>query len=47
MEITFGSNNKLKKYIKFQSFIPIKIGLKNTIEWYKKFKLKSLLDLYK
>ena len=47
MEITFGSNNKLKKYTKFQSFIPIKIGLKNTLEWYKKFKQKSLLDLYK
>jgi UDP-glucuronate 4-epimerase len=47
MEITFGSNNKLKKYTKFQNFIPIKTGLKNTLEWYKKFKQKSLLDLYK
>ena len=47
MDITFGSNNKLKKFIKFQNFISIKTGLKNTIEWYKKFKKKELFDLYK
>lgn len=47
MEITFGSNNKLKRYINFQRFVPVSIGLKNTIEWYKKFKKKNLFDLYR
>ena len=43
MDITFGSNDKLKKFIKFQNFISIKTGLKNTIEWYKKFKKKRIV----
>jgi UDP-glucuronate 4-epimerase len=47
MEITFGSNNKLKKYLKIKKFTPIELGLKKTINWYKSFPEKNLFNLYR
>ncbi len=42
MKITYGSNDKLIKYIKFKNFTAIKDGLKETIKWFNEFKNKSL-----
>ena len=47
MEITFGSNNKLKKYLKIKKFTSINAGLKKTIKWYINFPKKNLLNLHK
>jgi len=43
MKITYGSNKKLIKYIKFKRFTSIKYGLITTIKWFEEFKNKSLL----
>tara|TARA_B100000989_G_scaffold294780_1_gene274523 strand:- start:698 stop:1669 length:972 start_codon:yes stop_codon:yes gene_type:complete len=42
MKITYGSNTKLIKYIKFKKFTTIKNGLHETIKWFKKFNNKNL-----
>jgi len=47
MKITYGSNKHLLKFINFKKFKPFKDGLKETINWYKKFKYKKLLELHK
>ncbi len=43
MKITFGSNKRLIKYIKYTRFTDIKNGLNETIKWFKEFKNKKLL----
>ena len=35
---TFGSNKKIVSILKLKKFISYKVGIKNTIEWYKKSK---------
>lgn len=47
MKITYGSNKKLLKFINFKKFMPFKDGLRETINWYKNFKYKKLLELHK
>jgi UDP-glucuronate 4-epimerase len=47
MEITFGSNLKLKKFLKIKKFTSISDGLNKTIKWYNNFAEKKLLDLHK
>lgn len=47
MEITYGSNIYLKKFIKIKNFTNIYFGLKKTIEWFNKFPKKNLFNLYK
>ena len=47
MKITYGSNKYLLKFIDFKKFTTIKEGLRKTINWYKKFKYKKLLELHK
>ena len=42
MKITYGSNKKLIKYIKFQKFTNIENGLNKTIKWFKEFRNKNL-----
>ena len=42
MKITYGSNKKLIKYIKFRKFTDFKDGLNETIKWFKEFKNKNL-----
>ncbi len=41
MKITYGSNKRLIKYIKFKKFTAIKDGLNETLKWFKEFKNKS------
>ena len=36
---THGDNKKIKKIVNFKNFTPIDIGVKKTIEWYKKNKI--------
>ena len=40
---TFGSNNKIRKFLKIKKFTKISIGLKNTINWYFKNKIFKVL----
>ena len=47
MKITYGSNKYLLKFIDFKKFTTINEGLRKTINWYKKFKYKKLLELHK
>jgi UDP-glucuronate 4-epimerase len=47
MKITYGSNKYLLKFIDFKKFTTINQGLRKTIDWYKKFKYKKLLELHK
>jgi UDP-glucuronate 4-epimerase len=47
MKITYGSNKYLLKFINFKNFTSINHGLRKTINWYKKFKYKKLLELHK
>lgn len=47
MDITFGSNNKIKKFIKIKKFTKIFNGLKETIGWYNNFPKKNLFNLHK
>jgi UDP-glucuronate 4-epimerase len=47
MKITYGSNKHLLRFINFKKFTSINEGLKRTINWYKKFKYKKLLELHK
>ena len=47
MIVTYGSNKKLLKNIKYKKFTSIETGLKKTINWYKKFKNKKSLFLHK
>ena len=42
MKITYGSNKKLIKYIKYKKFTKIKDGLNETIKWFEGFKNKNL-----
>jgi hypothetical protein len=34
---THGDNKKIKKKRLIQNFTPLKIGIKNTLDWYKKY----------
>ena len=36
---THGNNKKILKLIKKKKFVELSLGLKNTVEWYKKYKL--------
>ena len=36
---THGDNKKIKKIVDFKRFTPIDVGVKKTIEWYKKNKI--------
>ena len=47
MEITYGSNTNLKKFVKINNFTNIYFGLKKTIEWYNEFPKKNLFNLHK
>ena len=47
MKITYGSNKHLLKFINFKKFTSFKDGLRETINWYKKFKHKKFLELHK
>jgi UDP-glucuronate 4-epimerase len=40
---TFGSNNKIRKFLKIKKFTKISIGLKNTINWYFENKIYKVL----
>jgi UDP-glucuronate 4-epimerase len=40
---TFGSNKKIKKFLKIKKFTKISIGLKNTINWYFENKIYKVL----
>ena len=44
---TYGDNSRIKKLIKFKNFISIEKGIKNTVNWYKKFKNKDQLKFEK
>ena len=47
MDITFGSNSEIKKFVKIKKFTKIANGLTATIDWYNKFPKKYLFNLYK
>ena len=47
MNVTYGSNEKLLKKIKYKKFTDIESGLKKTIKWYKSFSNKKVLNRYK
>ena len=47
MNITYGSNQKLKSVIGKFEFTKIENGLKKTVDWYKLFKHKKLVDIHK
>ena len=47
MNITYGSNKKLIKEINYRKFISIETGIRKTINWYKRYPKKKLLDIYK
>tara|TARA_Y100000590_G_C15707321_1_gene1009100 strand:- start:1141 stop:2112 length:972 start_codon:yes stop_codon:yes gene_type:complete len=47
MNITYGSNEKLLKKLKYKKFTEIESGLKKTIKWYKSFSNKKVLNRYK
>ena len=34
---THGDNKKIKKYKLIKNFTPFEIGIRNTIDWYKKY----------
>jgi UDP-glucuronate 4-epimerase len=40
---TFGSNKKIKKFLKIKNFTKVSIGLKNTINWYFENKIYKVL----
>jgi UDP-glucuronate 4-epimerase len=40
---TFGSNKKIRKFLKIKNFTKFSIGLKNTINWYFKNKIYKVL----
>ncbi len=43
MNITYGSNFRVKKDINYKNFVSIEAGLAKTISWYKLFKFKKIL----
>ena len=47
MLITYGSNKNLLRFIKFKKFTTFNVGLKKTINWYKKYSHKNYLELHK
>ena len=47
MLITYGSNKNLLRFIKFRKFTTFNVGLKKTINWYKKYSHKNYLELHK
>ena len=47
MITTYGSNKSLVKFINYKKFTSFEVGLKETINWYKKFSYKSYLELHK
>ncbi len=47
MTKTYGDNRTLKKYINFKKFTKIESGVKKTVNWYKNFKKKNILDFKK
>ena len=38
---THGNNKKIIDYVKFKNFTPIEVGIKKTIDWYKKNKISE------
>jgi len=40
---TYGSNKKIKKFLKIKNFIKVSTGLKNTIDWYIKNKIHKFI----
>ena len=47
MTKTYGDNKLLNRYIKFEKFTHIENGIKKTVNWYKNFKQKNILDFKK
>ena len=47
MLVTYGSNENLLKFINFRKFTTFNIGLKKTINWYKKYPHKNYFELHK
>ena len=45
MNITYGSNFRVKKDINYKILVSIEAGLARTISWYKLFKFKKILKL--
>ena len=41
MKKTFGSNNKVQKYINFRKFTNIKKGIDESIEWFFNYSKKK------
>ena len=47
MKITYGSNKKIKNFIKISNFTSIESGLRSTLNWYSSFKFKKLIEIHK